>query len=167
MQTELKIAGLNEVLRRMQKLPPELVSNGARSPAAVAVRKAMARVLRAVRRNAQQAINAPGSSGLTRSTGFTAKAIVSKRRKPPKGQRGEYRVITIKQDPHPLGGRKYRGRPIRANDVAFILEMGTATQAGIPYMRPAFEETAADAILSVESEMLRELEKVVRKLGGK
>jgi hypothetical protein len=158
----IQIKGLEETLRRLERLPPAIASKKG-GPAAVATRKAMAIMLKAARRNLTASINAPGNSGITRSTGFTAKKVVTKRGRPPSGVKGEVRVLTVRQDAHP-SGNKYRGNPIRANDVAFILEAGTSSIKGYPWLRPAFNATVSEVIQKTGDYLNVEIDKVVRML---
>lgn len=178
MKVEVKLSGLDGVLDTLKSLPAEVVSHKG-GPVRSALAKG-ARVIRdEARRRLQAAIDEPGESGITDSTGFTVKNVIAVR-KAPRGGNGERFIVTVRPKIHPTGGsynrksrrsagskRRARDRKditIKANDIAFFLEYGTSTQPATPWIRPAFSAKAEEAIRTVERELLAGINRVVAKL---
>lgn len=164
MKTEFSITGLDGVLETLAKLPPEVVSKNG-GVVRQALRKGAMVLVNEARRNFARAVQLPGKTGITDSTGFTEKNIVAKRRNPFGNIKGERFVVTVNYALHP-SGEKYRGRPIRANDIAFTMEAGTSKQAATPWMRPAFDAKAQAAVDTATSELLSRIDRIVKKLAA-
>jgi len=180
MKVEMKLAGLEGVLSTLQQLPAEVVSKKG-GPVKAALRKGALVILNEAKRNLAVAIAQPGKSGITESTGFTEKNVVM-RRKVPNGINGERYIITVTPKAHPTGGtyrrksrrsgasnRKERGRKlnaITANAIAFFLEYGTSKQAATPWLRPAFKTKAAESISTIERELVKGIDRIVKKLAA-
>lgn len=165
MKVEMKLSGADSIIATLNQLPAEVVSkNGG------IVRLSLAKAARLIRdearKNWRSAVAAPGASGITESTGFTEKLIVNKRARMKRGEKGERQVVTVRYGKlHPSGNR-FRRRTIYANDVAFIMEVGTAKQPAQPWMRPAFEAKAQQAIDLSISDLNKRLAKVIAKLAA-
>lgn len=165
MKADVKIEGLNGILETLKKLPPEVVSKRG-GP----VLKALNRAARIIRNQARQNFKrngaTPGKTGVNWSTGFTEKYIINKRAKMfASGPKGERVVITVKSVPHPSGGKFGRSkRPIKTNDVAFIMEYGSAKQPAEPWLRPAFDAKKEEAMVVMKSHLLKEIDKVTKRL---
>lgn len=165
MKLDVKLTGLDGVLDTLKSMPPELVSVRG-GPVLAALRKG-ARILRdQAKTNFRSAVALPGKTGITDSTGFTEKQIISKRVRMPGGTKGERVVVTVRPKPHP-GGKVYRKRTIRANDIAFIMESGDKDQTATPWLRPAFDAKSDAALREVESELVKRVDKLVKQLEAK
>lgn len=177
---ELKLTGLDGVLRTLQSLPAEVVSKNG-GPVRRALRKGALVILNEAKSNLRAAIALPGKTGITESTGFTEKNIIAKRKAPRGGENGERYIITVNPKVHPNAAeikrasrakpgskRKSRGgpksRPIKANDIAFIMEYGSSKQEATPWLRPAFASKAEEAIRTVEKELVAGIDRIVKKL---
>lgn len=181
MQVEVKIAGLDGVLDTLKSLPPEVVSKNG-GPVKASLRKGAMVLVKQARSNFRSAVAQAGVSGITNTTGFTEKQIVAKRRTLTYIN-GEKMVVTVNYVKHPAGSMikaksrkttgKRRGRKgpanreIRANDIAFIMEYGAKNQPAIPWLRPAFEAKADEAIRTVETDLARRIKNIVGKLAAK
>jgi len=167
---EVKLSGLEGVLSTLQKLPPELVSRKG-GPVLASLRKGARVLVKQSKENFRAAVAMPGRTGITDTTGFTEKQIVARRRRMPGSEKGEHVVITVNPKPHPTSKGKYKGRQIRANDIAFIMEAGTSAQPATPWLRPAFATKREEALRTVESDLVTRVDKIVKKLasqnGGK
>lgn len=157
--------GLDGVLDTLKKLPPELVSKRG-GPVVASLRKGARVLLKQSRENFAAAVSMPGKTGVTDTTGFTERQIVSKRRRPPGGQKGERVVVTVNPKPHPTSKGMYRGRTIRANDIAFIMELGSSAQPATPWLRPAFESRRAEALQVIETDLVKRVDKITKKLAS-
>jgi hypothetical protein len=166
MQVDVKLSGLDGVLEALRKLPPEVVSKNG-GPVRVALRKAAQVFVKQARINFGAAVAMAGVSGITDTTGFTQQQITAKRgRKMPAGVKGERQLVTVRYVPHP-NGNTFRGRPIRANDIAFVMEHGSSKQPATPWLKPAFEAKAPEALATIETELPRAIGRAARKLGFK
>lgn len=163
MKVQVKVEGLTGVLDALKKLPPEVVSKNG-GPVRKSLRAGAMVLVKQARTNFSAAVQQVGKTGITDSTGFTEKQIIAKRGKVK--AKGERQVVTVRGVPHP-GGNIFRGRPIQANDIAFLMEAGTSKQPATPWLRPAFAAKAQEAISTIERELPREIAKVARKLGLK
>lgn len=162
MKVEMKLTGLDGVLETLKSLPPEIVSKRG-GPARLALRKGIGVILKQAKANFRQAVEQPGKTGITDATGFTEKQIVVRRKVPPGRVNGEYAVITVRPLPHP-NGKKYKRGIIKANDIAFIMEFGSSFQPATPWLMPAFNAKAEEAIHTVERELLAGIDRIVKKL---
>jgi hypothetical protein len=158
-----RIEGLDGVLDALKKLPPEVVSKNG-GVVRKSLRKGAMVIVKQARVNFAAAVQQVGKSGITDTTGFTERQIIARRGK--FGGKGERQVVTVRGAPHP-NGNVFRGRPIQANDIAFLMEAGTSAQPATPWLRPAFAATAPAAISTVERELVSEVAKAARKLGLK
>lgn len=164
MKTEFDIKGLDGVLETLKSLPPEVVSRRGGLVRSALRKGAMVLVTQA-RSNFRRSVELPGATGITDTTGFTEKQITAKRRNPTGGIRGEKYVVTVNYVLHP-SGNKFRKRPIRANDIAFVLEAGSSKQAAAPWLRPAFDAKAREAIDTASSELVKNIDRIVKKLAA-
>jgi len=179
MKVEMKLSGLDDVLATLQRLPPEIVSKNG-GPVRAALVKGAVLIREQAKANFRNAVAMPGKSGITESSGFTEKQIIIKRKAPRGGDKGERYIVTVKPAPHPGGSmmrKKSRAKPgskrkrappkskaIQANDVAFIMEYGSSTQEAIPWLRPAFEQKAGEAITTIERELVKGVDRIVKRL---
>jgi len=160
---DVRLEGLDGVLDTLRKLPPELVSRRG-GPVLASLRKGARVLVKQSKDNFRAAVAMPGRTGITDTTGFTEKQIVSKRRRMPGGQKGERVVVTVNPKPHPTSKGKYRGRTIRANDIAFIMEVGSSAQPPTPWLRPAFAAKGEQAMRTIESDLAKRVDRIVKKL---
>lgn len=165
MRLDVDLKGLDGVLETLKRLPPEVVSRRG-GPVLFALRKGANVIRNQARTNLQASIDAPGKTGITISTGFTVKNVVAKRRKIWGGGKGERMVITVNPKPHPIG-HTIKDRPLRANDIAFMMEHGTSKQDALPWLRPAFEAKKEEALRTVETELVKKVNQIIKKLSAK
>lgn len=152
--TSIRLTGLDEVARAIEKLPDGIAGKGG-GIARKALRKAAKILEKSASANLQQSINAAGRSGITDTTGFTAKQVRTKvSRRMLEGARGEAVYVTVQYKPHPTSAGKYRKRPIHANDIAFLLEVGAKNIDPLPWMRPAFLANAPQMLSTIESSLV-------------
>lgn len=162
MKVVTKMEGLEGVLATLKSLPPELVSKGG-GPVRFAVRKAATLIRDRAEVNMRARGMSPGATEKNWATGFTAKHIITRRTKLTR-VKGERFVVTVKTATHPNGNRIGKGKPIRTNDIAFIMENGSAKQPAEPWLRPAFDEKKAEAASVMERELKAAIDRIVRKL---
>jgi hypothetical protein len=160
---EFDIQGLDGALEALKSLPPEVVSKNG-GPVRMALRKAATMLAKQAQANFVSAVAQAGKSGITDSSGFTAAQIKAKRgRKMPSGVRGERQLVTARYVLHP-SGNKFRNRPVRANDIAFLMEHGSSKQPATPWLRPAYESKRGEAVAIVQRELPLAIQRVVKRL---
>ena len=162
LRMELTITGTDRILDLLRRLPAEVVSKGG-GPVRTGLRKGARVIGDQAKANLVRVTSTAGASGQSYGTGFTASKVIIKRKRP-LGTRGERYIVTVKPEMYPNTKSKFRKRPIKANDIAFMLEAGTVKQDAEPWMRPAFVTKAPEAITTATREVLAALERVVKKL---
>ncbi len=85
------------------------------------------------------------------------------RKRPPAGINGERFIVGLRRVVYPAG-HTARGRKIATTDTGFYLEFGTNNQPAEPWLRPAFNAKAAEAIRTTERELLKGIDRIVTKL---
>ncbi|KRD71447.1 hypothetical protein [Lysobacter sp. Root96] len=155
MKVEVKISGLDGVLKTLSLLPPEIVSKNG-GPVKAALGKG-ARFLRDKEREAlQRAIALHGDE----STGLLVENLVASRGKAPIGSRGERYLVRFKRKVYP----NRAGKPVTTYQTANLLEYGSSHQPATPFIRPTVI-TYGEATINVIVETLnKRIAAVVRKL---
>jgi len=181
MKVDVKLEGLDGVLKTLQSLPPEVVSKRG-GPVRLSLAKG-ARVLRnEAQKNLRTSIEAPGKTKITNRTGFTEKNVVAMRKDPPVGMKGERFIVTVRPVNHPSARRVKRTsrrsakskrkvrarkeRQVQANDIAFMFEFGTSQQEPLPWLKPAFLSKASESIEVVRTDLISRVDRIVRKLAA-
>ena len=158
MKAEFKLQGLEGVLDTLKSLPAEVVSKRG-GPARKALRKGALVILNAEKANLQRVTSNATSSGKQESTGFLLKNMVVRLGRLPTGENGEMYVVRPSVKSYVRNGQR-----VTTSMTARFLEHGTSQQPAEPFARPAVESHGETAIRTIESELLREIDKVVAKL---
>ena len=159
MEVNLNIQGLDAVINTLKQLPPEVVSKrGGVVKQAVA---AGARVIRnEARKNLVKVTSTAGKTGVSYGSGLTAKNVITKRKNLKNGENGEKYIVSVAYKVYPIGKSLYKKRPIKFNDIAFMLEYGTSKQAAEPWLRPAFDVKKQEAMDKMQSELIKKVDKI-------
>lgn len=158
MKVEMKLHGLEGVLQTLKSLPPEIVSKRG-GPARKALRKGALVILNAEKANLQRVTSNATASGKQESTGFLLKNMVVRLGRLPTGENGEMYVVRPS-----VKSYVRKGQLVTTSMTARFLEHGTSEQPAEPFARPAVESHGETAIRTIESELLREIDRVVAKL---
>jgi hypothetical protein len=160
MKVELQIRGLDGVLETLKSLPPEIVSKRG-GPVRAALRKGAVVIFKAAKANLEQSLaNEPRYS-----TGLLLKNLVVTRGKAPTSGNGERYLVRVRRVVYPgKRGRSGGGKATTTVASAQLLEYGSEKQQAEPWLRPAFESRAREAIDTVERELLRSIARIVKKL---
>lgn len=153
----LELKGLDGVLRTLQELPPEVVSK-AGGPVKRSLRKGALVLLQEAALNLARATDNLSTDD-QENTGLLLSALVATRGKAPTGGNGERYLVRVK--------RLTYQRPGPATTTlasANLLEYGSEKQPAEPWLRPAFAAKAQQAIQTVETELVKDIDRVVRKL---
>lgn len=146
---DFDIQGIDNVLKALQSLPPEVVSK--RGGAVKLSLAKGARLLRdEVKKNLQRTIKTD------ESTGLLYKNIISSRGKQPYGGKGERYLVRVKRKTYP----DREGRPVTTLKTANILEYGSEKQSPAPFIRPAAISKAQETIDVVTSDLVKRIDKI-------
>ena len=163
-KVEVKLSGVEDTLRLLQSLPPEIVSKRG-GPARVALRKGAVVIQKQAKANLQAVTSNATASGKRESTGLLAKNIIVQRGKPPGGVKGElYRVRPKRKVTYPRVGK---GKATTIIKAASLLEYGSSKQPAEPWLRPAVTSRGQVAIDTITRELNAGIDRIVKKLGGK
>ena len=155
MQVSVSVKGLDGVLDTLRSLPPELVSRRG-GPVRAALRKG------AVVIHKQAKANLMASTAGPLTTGLLVKNLVVTRGKAPTSGKGERYLVRVRRKGYP--DRKDRATTLKT---AHLLEYGSSHQRAEPWLRPAFAARAEQAIRTIETELVKGVDRIVRRLAAK
>jgi len=153
MKIEMKLEGLDGVLKTLKSLPPEIVSKRG-GPVKLALAKGARVIASEVKKNLRSVIKTD------ESTGFLLKNIIVSRGKEPKGTRGERYLVRVKRKTYP----DREGKPVNTLKTAHILEYGSEKQTATPFIRPAAISKYQEAITTISTDLVKRLDKIVANL---
>lgn len=157
MKVEVKLTGLNGVLKTLKELPPEIVSKRG-GPVKLAMAKGARKLRDQARQNLRRSIAERGE----RSTGMTEKAVISSRGKAIRGSNGERFLVRVKK----FTFTNADGFPTSTLMTANLLEYGSAHQPATPWLRPAVQQIGGQVIEVISEDLLRRVDKVVAQVGA-
>lgn len=157
MKVDVKLTGLDGVLETLKSLPPEVVSRKG-GPVKAALRKGALVILREAALNLARATDTLGSDDHT-STGLLQKNLIASRGKAPSSGKGERYLVRVRRKPY-----NRRGEVVTTLKTAQLLEYGSSRQPAEPWLRPAFNAKARDAISTIETELVKGVDRVVKRL---
>ena len=160
MKTEVRLSGIDGVLDLLKQLPPEIVSKRG-GPVRAALRKGAVVIQKAELENLARSL----SNEPRYTTGLLEKNVVVTRGKAPTGGNGERYLVRVRRKAY-VGkvGRSGGTKATTTIAAAQLLEYGSSTQPAEPWIRPAFQSKAREAIETTERELLASIGRVVRKL---
>jgi len=159
MKIEVNMTGLNGVLETLKSLPPELVSKRG-GPVKTALRKGAQVIFKQAKANLERSVSNASDDGKRYSTGLLLKNLVVTRGKKPLSGNGERYLVRVRRKTYPRKGK----RPFTTLASANLLEYGSSKQTAEPWLRPAFNSRARESIYTIESELLKAIDRVVKKL---
>lgn len=162
MKVEVKITGLDGVLDTLKSLPAEVVSKRG-GPVRAALRKGAVVIQKQEVANLHAVTAAATDADKRQSTGLLAKNVVVTRGKAPSSGKGERYLVRVKRRTYVRIGAK----AVTTLKTAHLLEYGSSKQPAEPWIRPAFESKAEQAIRTVESELARSIDRIVKRLAAK
>lgn len=155
MKIEFDIEGLNGVLETLRSLPSEVVSKRG-GP----VKLALAKGARLIRDEEKNRLAASIAINGDESTGLLMQNIVATRGKAPSDGKGERYLVRIRRKAYP----DKKGSPVTTIKSAHIMEYGSERQVAQPFIRPAFQATAEEAIQTISDDLVARVDKIVTKL---
>jgi len=137
MKVEMKLRGLDDVMRTLQSLPPEVVSKRG-GP----VKSALARGARLLRDKAKQNLQASLAQDAQTSTGLLLQNVVASRGKPPIGSKGERYLVRVRSKTYARQGKE----TVTTRKTASLMEYGSSHQPARPWLRPAVHQHGQQVI---------------------
>lgn len=162
MKVEMKVSGLEGVLDTLRSLPPEIVSKNG-GPVRSALRRGALVILREASLNLARATGDLDVDGNQYSTGLLLKNLRATRGKPPASGKGERYLVRVRRVAYPRKGKEV----VTTLKTAQILEYGSTKQPAEPWLRPAFYARAPEAIKTIEVELRKGVDRIVRRLAKK
>ena len=159
MKTFVNISGMDGVLQMLQQLPAEVVSKRG-GPVKLALKKGATVIYKQADINLMLATQGMVADEKQYSTGLLRKNLIVSRGKEPIGSKGERYLVRVRRKSYP--GRK--GEVTTTLKTAQILEYGSENQQPEPWIRPAFQSKAEEAIKTISDDLVSRLEKIVKKL---
>lgn len=159
MKTFVDISGLDGVLQMLQQLPAEVVSKRG-GPVKLALKKGATVIYKQADINLMLATQGMVADEKQYSTGLLRKNLIVSRGKEPLGSKGERYLVRVRRKSYP--GRK--GEVTTTLKTAQILEYGSENQQPEPWIRPAFQSKAEEAIKTISDDLVSRLDKIVKKL---
>ena len=159
MKTFVDVSGLDDVLRMLQQLPAEVVSKRG-GPVKLALKKGATVIYKQADINLMLATQGLVSDDKQYSTGLLRKNLIVSRGKEPVGSKGERYLVRVRRKSYP----NRKGEVTTTLKTAQILEYGSSKQQPDPWIRPAFESKAEEAIRVISDDLRERLDKIVKKL---
>jgi hypothetical protein len=157
MRVDVKLEGLNGVLETLKQLPSELVSRNG-GPVRSALRKGALVIFKQAKSNLELATRS-NDPEKNYSTGLLLQNLVTSRGKPPPGVRGEMYLVRVRRKAYPR-----KGRSVSTIKAGSLLEYGSVKQAAEPWLRPAASARAEEAMRTIESELVKGIDRIQKKL---
>lgn len=157
MKVDIDIKGLEGVLDLLKSLPAEVVSKRG-GPVKLALAKGARLIRQQVEANlvgVTQGVSTDAEK--IRSTGFLRQNLVATRGKEPIGTKGERYLVRFRR-------KAYPNKAARTEQVAQLLEYGSSQQPAEPFIRPAFQSKAQEAINVISEDLVKRLDRIVLKL---
>lgn len=158
---ELKLSGLDGVLDTLRSLPPEVVSKRG-GPVKTALRKGAVVLQKAEKANLRATLANTSDEGERYTTGLLMQNVIVTRGKPPSSGKGERYLVRVKRKTYP----DRKGKPVTTLKSAQLKEYGSSQQRAEPWIVPAFKAKAAEAITTVERELLAGIDRIVARLAA-
>ena len=152
MKTFVNISGLDGVLQMLQQLPAEVVSKRG-GPVKLALKKGATVIYKQADINLMLATQGMVADEKQYSTGLLRKNLIVSRGKEPVGSKGERYLVRVRRKSYP--GRK--GEVTTTLKTAQILEYGSENQRPEPWIRPAFQSKAEEAIKTTSDDLVSRL----------
>lgn len=156
---ELRLTGLDGVLEQLRQLPAEVVSKRG-GVVKSALRKGAVVLFKQAKANLQVATANQADAEQRTSTGLLIKNLVVTRGKPPTSGNGERYLVRVRRKSYAREG----GEVVTTLKTAQLLEYGSSQQPAEPWLRPALNSKAREAISTVEAEMIKGIERALKRL---
>lgn len=154
----MKLSGLDGVLEMLKSLPPEIVSKRG-GPVKSALRRGAKVIHKQADINLAAAVANASDDEEKHSTGLLRQNLVVTRGKEPTGTKGERYLVRVRRKSY-----KRKGKAVTTLKTAQLLEYGSSQQPAEPWLRPAFESKAREAIDTTANALNQDIARIVKKL---
>jgi len=155
MKVEMKLHGLDDVIRTLQSLPPEVISKRG-GP----IKLALARGARYLRDRVKENLQAVITQDRDESTGLLLPNVIASRGKPPFGSKGERYLVRVRRKTYERRSKEV----VTTRKTASLMEYGSSHQPARPWLRPAVEHHGQKVIEMVSADVVRGVDRTVAKL---
>jgi HK97 gp10 family phage protein len=177
------LKGLDDVLDKLKRLPPEIVSKNG-GPVKTALRKGAMVIVNEWKAQVQRVIDEPNADGQpTDSTGLLKSSIGATRdSKPQRHGANERYIVRVRNKKYPVkattsapaatsmlgslfaAAPKKKPPPPTTSQVARLLEYGTEKMQAKPWATPGYMASRQRALNTVVSELNAGIDRVIKKL---
>lgn len=154
---EMKLTGVEDTLRLLKSLPPEIVSKRG-GPVKLALKKGAQRLLEIAKINLLASIAIHESE----STGLLVSQLIARRGRPPEGVRGELYQVLVKRKRYPK--QKEQSHSVTTIQTGVYLEYGGVHQPATPWLRPAVMGHGEEIIQLITTDLNQRIAKIIKKL---
>lgn len=159
MKVSVNVSGLNDAYELLRRLPENVVSKRG-GPVKLALKKGAVLIRNEEKARLGALLNQMGNND---TTGLLMRSIIASRGKKPTNFRGERYIVRVKRRMYnPRPGQKERVSTLKT---AQIFEYGSEHQPARQFIRPAFAAKAAEAINVIRDDLLKRIDRLVRKHG--
>lgn len=160
MKLTMNVTGLKGVYETLGSMPQEFVEKRG-GPVKLALKKGALFIRDEEKRRLQALIN---EMGWNDTTGLLMKNIIASRGKRINGSvKGERYIVRVKRKIY--AGRQ--GKPVTTLKTAQIFEYGSVHQPPRPFIRPAFQKTAQQAIQIISEDLVKRIDREMRRMAKK
>lgn len=166
MKVDVKLSGVEGILKTLQSLPPEVVSKRG-GPVKLALKKGAMVIREEAAKNIAKMIFQGDDENEKQSTGLLERNIIVSRGKAPAGGNGERYLVRVKKvayDGQKIKRRGSIGRRVTTLKTAHLLEYGSQHQPARPWLRPAFASKKQEAMNTVIEDLNKRVNRIVRRL---
>lgn len=159
MQVELREKGIDQALELLRQLPAEVVSKRG-GPVKLSLKKGANVLRKSAAGKLSHALANADAEGRVHSIGLILKNLIVSRGKPPRDGNGERYLVRVKREAYP---DRTTGARTTTTENAARLEYGTEKQPAEPWIRPAFAESAQEAIRVIQVDLVARIDRIARK----
>lgn len=156
---EFKLEGVEDTLRLLQSLPPEIVSKSG-GPVKLALKKGAKQLLTYVQQNLAHSIAIRGDE----STGLLMSQLRATRGRPPEGIKGELYKVWIRRKRYQVKDKQNKKHQVTTIQTGVYLEYGTQHQPATPWLRPALMAHGTEIINLVTTDLNQRIKRIIKKL---
>jgi len=159
------LKGLDDVLDKLKRLPPEIVSKNG-GPVRLALMKGAKVIVAEWQAQIQRVIDESNVGGEpTDSTGLLKSSVgFTRDGKPQRHRANERYVVRIRNKKYPNTKDGKDGKPVTTSQVARLLEYGTEKMQAKPWATPGYMASRQRALNTVVSELNAGIDRVIKKL---
>lgn len=154
----IELTGLEGVMNTLRALPPEIASKRG-GPVRAALRKGALVIHKQALSNLKRVTSNQTDDDARQNTQMLEQNLVVTRGKAPFNDNGERYLVRVRRKVYKRSGKEN----VTTLKTAQLLEYGSSQQPAEPWLRPAFSARAPEAIKVIETELIRAVDRAIRK----